>query len=104
MPEIGCPTISGKIVHMTLINPVRDETRTCFSGGDFSFRVQPTENGGAEFGWHAWERDPVTCRYTGEEKEGSGVVEGPCCREIVDIYYPAGDWTLRFVVRTDWKR
>jgi len=88
---------------MTLVNPNRDESRPCVSGGELQIIAGATSDGGATIRWSAHEFDSVTCAVVGPEITGSDAVEGPCCEKMIDIYFPSGQFTMRFLFRTDWE-
>lgn len=88
---------------MTLVNPNRDEANPCISGGDLQIIATATPEGGATILWSAHERDSVTCDFVGPEITGSTTIDGPCCERVIDIYFPAGRFTTRFAIRTDWQ-
>jgi hypothetical protein len=98
----GCPQKSYAPI-MTLRNPNRDASHPCIIGGELQLLVFPTANGGATVQWRAHERDAVTCNVVGPDIDGSGVVDGPCCEKVFDVYFPAGKFTQRIVIRTDWQ-
>ena len=98
----GCPRRSWGPI-MTLVNPSRDALHPCVAGGELHLAVTATAVGGATISWEGSEWDSVTCRVVGPEITGSTSIDGPCCEKTIDVHYPAGDFTVRFVIRTDWQ-
>lgn len=98
----GCPR-DFKFVDLNLVNLNRDESRPCVSGGRMHIDARATPGGGARLLWDAQERDATTCEAVGPEMEGEAVLDGPCCSKVIDVYFPAGHFTTRIVVRTDWQ-
>jgi phosphatidylglycerophosphatase C len=99
----GCPR-QAALTHFLLVNPTRGPDRPCPSGGELTIDARTSEEGGARVLWDAQDLDEVTCRHVGAEREGELSVEGPCCRRVLDVYYPRNDFTFRVEIRTDWQR
>lgn len=98
----GCPR-DFKFVDLNLVNLNRDESRPCVSAGQMHIDARATAGGGARLLWDAQERDATSCESVGPEMEGEAVLEGPCCSSVIDVYFPAGNFTVRIVIRTDWQ-
>jgi len=98
----GCPR-DLKIVELRLVNLNRDDSRPCLIGGELHIDARATAEGGARILWDAQEFDAASCAPIGPEMEGEAVLEGPCCSKTIDVYFPAGDFTARTVIRTDWQ-
>ncbi len=88
---------------MTLVNPNRDAAHPCTAGGELQIVASATTDGGATIRWSAHEWDSVTCAVVGPEIASSTGIDGPCCEKVIDIYFPAGKFTARFAIRTDWQ-
>jgi hypothetical protein len=107
--QTSCPPVQEPFcprseygLHARVVNPNRPTVCT----GDVFMRINATPEGGARIQWYAQEKTDAPgggCQNVGQEFEGEVVVEGPCCERILDIRFPNGNFTSRWIFRTDWQ-